>query len=49
MDSGASYHLTSQGNDLHNVRDISPQKRFQVADGRTVEIGQVGDLRVRTL
>ncbi|KAJ0392613.1 hypothetical protein ATCC90586_010965 [Pythium insidiosum] len=49
MDSGASYHLTGQGHDLLNVRDISPPKRFQVADGRTVEIGQVGNLRIRTL
>ncbi|KAJ0398347.1 hypothetical protein ATCC90586_006770 [Pythium insidiosum] len=49
MDSGASYHLTGRESDLRNVREISPPKRFQVADGRTIEIKQVGDLHIRTL
>lgn len=46
MDSGASYRLT---HNLINARTISPPKCFRIADGRTVEIAQVGDLRMCTL
>jgi hypothetical protein len=42
MDSGVSYHLTGHARDHRNTRDISPPKRFAVADGRTVLIRTVG-------
>jgi hypothetical protein len=48
MDSGASYHLTGLRNDLINLRTISP-RTFTVADGGSMTITTVGDLRIQML